>query len=157
MGLFQKSTKDAPAKKDNLPQYVDSLLDAADLESVRETDSLIAHPVEYGIDKAIELLQKLPLENTQLVVSVVRHTLESASIDVDLVVDDAEKKAQKMQDEIATLNGEIALLKTQIAQKETDIVQTEATLKETQRVQELLKQASQPETPAVVPLNAAKR
>jgi hypothetical protein len=159
MGLFQKGVKNAASKED-LPQFVDSLLDAADLSGVPESDpeSLITHPVEYGIDKAIELLRKLPEENTDLVVTVVRETLQSANIDVDLVVEDAQIKANRMQDKMSELTSEIAVLKTQIAQKEAEIIQTETTCKETQRVQELLQRSQQPmKSSAVVPINSANR
>ncbi|KPJ87321.1 MAG: hypothetical protein AMJ53_18315, partial [Gammaproteobacteria bacterium SG8_11] len=136
MGLFQKNIKGVESK-DNLPEYVDELLDAADLSNVEETE-ITGNPLDYGIDQAIELLQKLPQENASLVVSVVRQTLQSANIDVDLVVQDAQHKAERMQEKIAQLNSEIAILKTQIAQKETEIVQTDTALKETLRVQALL-------------------
>ncbi|MCG6969630.1 MAG: hypothetical protein LJE85_07685 [Gammaproteobacteria bacterium] len=161
MGIFQKGAKNAISKPD-LPLYVDSLLDAADLSGVPESDpeTLITHPVEYGIDKAIELLHKLPQENSALVVTVVRETLQSANIDVELVVSDAQTKTRRMQEKVAELSSEIAVLKTQIAQKEAEIVQTEAARKETQRVQDLLQQPQQPPQAtksAVVPLNSANR
>ncbi len=155
MGLFQKNINSGQSK-DNLPQYVDSLLDAADLNNVQETE-ITGNPLDYGIDKAIELLQKLPQENTSLVVTVVRETLQSASIDVELVVEDARAKAAKMQEKISTLNAEIAVLKTQIAQKEAEIVQTGAKLKETQRVQELLQQIPDPVSAPVVKLTSVNR
>jgi len=155
MGLFQKNINSGQSK-DNLPQYVDSLLDAADLNNVQETE-ITGNPLDYGIDKAIELLQKLPQENTSLVVTVVRETLQSASIDVELVVEDARAKAAKMQEKISALNAEIAVLKTQIAQKEAEIVQTGAKLKETQRVQELLQQIPDPVSAPVVKLTSVNR
>jgi len=156
MGLFHKSVKRA-GSADNLPHYVDELLDAADLDSVAESDPLIVHPVEYGIEKAIQLLQKLPQENTELVVSVVRETLKSANIDLDVVVQDARSKAERMQDSIASLKGDIARLKTQIAQKEAEIIQTESALRETRRVQDLLQQPGQPGKGAVVTLTPVSR
>ncbi len=156
MGIFQKSGKRAAAA-DNLPQYVDGLLDAAELDSIKESDPLIIHPVEYGIEKATQLLhlllQKSP-QDAALVMSVVRETLKSANIDVDLVVQDAQTKAQRMQDSIAALTAEISLLKTQIGQKETEIVQTETALRETRRVQELLQHKAQAGKAAVVELVA---
>lgn len=155
MGLFHKNANSGQ-NKDNLPQYVDSLLDAADLENVQETE-ITGNPLDYGIDKAIELLQKLPQENTALVVSVVKETLHSANIDVELVVEDAQTKAIRMQEEISTLNAEIAVLKTQIAQKEAEIVQTQAVLKETLRVQELLRHEQPTSNASVVKLNTASR
>jgi hypothetical protein len=161
MGLFQKSVKSTSTQntiqgKDNLPQYVDSLLDAADLNNVQETE-ITGNPQDYGIDKAVDLLQKLPHDNASLVVTVVRETLQSASIDVALVVADARAKATKMQEKISTLNDEIAVLKTQIAQKEAEIVQTDATLKETQRVQQLLQQAPDSVNAEVVKLTSVTR
>jgi hypothetical protein len=167
MSLFQKIAKGTQGAKpgsgqntkqgkDNLPEYVDSLLDGADLGNVQETE-ITGNPLDYGIDKAVELLQKLPQDNPSLVVTVVRETLHSASIDVALVVEDARAKAVKMQEKIATLSDEIAVLKTQIAQKETQIVQTDATLKETLRVQELLQQVPGPANSSVVKLTSVSR
>lgn len=159
MGLFQKNVNNGQKNsenKDNLPQYVDSLLDAADLGNVQETE-ITGNPLDYGIDKAIELLQKLPQDNTALVVTVVKETLHSANIDVGLVLKDAQSKATRMEEKIATLNTEIAVLKTQIAQKEAEIVQTDAVLKETLRVQELLTDEMRPSNNSVVKLNTASR
>ena len=159
MGLFQKNISNGQnhaENKDNLPQYVDSLLDAADLGNVQETE-ITGNPLDYGIDKAIELLQKLPQDNTALVVTVVKETLHSANIDVGLVLKDAQRKATKMEDKISTLSAEIAVLKTQIAQKEAEIVQTDAALKETLRVQELLRDEVGPSNSSVVKLNTASR
>ena len=157
MGFFPKSAKKAPTK-DNLPQYVDSLLDAADLDSIQESESLITpQPVDYGIDKAIELLQKLPQDNASLVVAVVRETLQSANIDVERVVEDARNKVAQMRQDMEALSAEIAVLKTQIVQKETEIIRTEADLKETLRVQDLLQRAPGPMTSAVVRLSTANR
>ena len=155
MGLFQKNA-DTSQNKDNLPQYVDSLLDAADLNSVQETE-ITGNPLDYGIDKVVELLQKLPQDNTPLVITVVRETLHSASIDVALVVEDARAKATKMQGKISTLSDEIAVLKTQIAQKEAEIVQTDAVLKETLRVQDLLQQVPGSVSAPVVKLTSVSR
>jgi hypothetical protein len=157
VGLFQKSVKRAQTK-DNLPQYVDSLLDAADLDSIEETEPVITgHAPDYGIDKAIELLQKLPQDNTALVVAVVRETLQSADIDIARVLEDAQVKAATMQESISTLQAEIAVLKTQVAQKEAQIVQTDAALKETRRVRELLQTEPDTISSSVVKLNTVSR
>ncbi len=48
---------------------------------------------EFGIDKAIELMRKLPGDNTELVVQVVKTTLESLKVKVATIIEDANKKA----------------------------------------------------------------
>lgn len=152
MGLFQKISKD-PGKSspgDTLPEYVDSLLDAADLDGMEESadsgliHSAIGFDTGYGIGQVIELLQKLPGENMDLVVAVVMETLRSADIDVDAVVTDADQQAAHMQRHVADLTAEITALRAQIASKESDISQTRAKLEETLRVKDLLQTTSGP-------------
>src|SRR6266478_1985249 len=49
------------------------------------------HP-DYGINKAIELMRLLPDENVELIVRVVKTTLESTNINVASIVKDATRK-----------------------------------------------------------------
>src|SRR5437016_13411537 len=49
------------------------------------------HP-DYGINKAIELMRLLPDDNVELIVRVVKTTLESTNINVASIVKDATRK-----------------------------------------------------------------
>jgi len=144
MSLFKKSDKATrKTPQDTLPEFVDSLLDLADLDSIEETDPLEAlRKTHYGIDQAIELMNRLPKDKTELVVSVVKETLSSANVDVDAVIADAQHKVESMQQKIEQLGSEIAELKERIARKETETAETQAALNETLSVKKLLQQSS---------------
>jgi uncharacterized small protein (DUF1192 family) len=145
MSLFKKNGKKAWKNQieDTLPEFVDSLLDQADLDSIEETDPLAdLHKTHYGIDQAIELMSKLPKDKTDLVVSVVKETLSSANVDMDEVIADAQHKAESMQQRIAQLDSEIAELKARIARKVTETAETQAALNETLSVKKLLQQSN---------------
>lgn len=147
MSLFKKSDKTAEKLplQDTLPDFVDSLLDEADLDSIEETEPLAAlRKTHYGIDQAIKLMSKLPKDKTDLVVSVVKETLSSANVDVDAVIADAQHKAESIQQQIAQLGSEIAELKAWIAKKETETAEAQAALNETLSVKSLLQQSSVP-------------
>ena len=145
MGLFQKNNESTTKKqqKNNLPEYVDTLLEEADLDSVPELGPQIPdkNPT-YGINKAIELMRRLPKENTQLVVSVVMETLSSANIDVNEVISDGETKISDFEQRLASLGSDIDELNAQIDQKKKEISELEANLEETQSVQNLLQSCS---------------
>lgn len=152
MGLFQKNSTQNPEgnQNNNLPDYVDTLLEQADLDSVPELGPQIpSKKSEYGINDAINLMRKLPQENSQLVVSVVKETLSSANIDVDEVISDAHNKITGFEQRLDTLDSEINDLETLIDQKRKEISEIEANLEETQSVQNLLQSCSNTkQTPA---------
>lgn len=146
MGIFRKTadTNDELALTDTLPEYVDKLLDEADLESIQESDAIsLPNNSHYGIDEAVKLMNKLPQDNRQLIVTVVRETLSSVNIDVATVVTDAEQKAEALHQKIIVLSSDIASLKEQIAQKENLIRDTKRQLQETLSVKELLESSSE--------------
>lgn len=145
MSLFKKNGKTAEKKplEDTLPEFVDSLLDEADLESIEETEPLSElHKTHYGIDQAIDLMNRLPKDKTELVVSVVKETLSSANVDVNEVIADAQHKAESMQQQIEQLSSEIVELKAQIVRKETTTAEVQAALNETLAVKNLLQQST---------------
>ena len=154
MSLFKKIDKTAEKLplQDTLPDFVDSLLDEADLDSIEETEPLAAlRKTHYGIDQAINLMNKLPKDKTELVVSVVKETLSSANVDVNAVIADAQHKAESIQQQIAQLGSEIAELKARIARKETETAEAQAALNETLSVKELLQKSNDS-----VPLSVVK-
>jgi len=145
MGFFQKA-KQTIKHKDELPEYVESLLENSNAISNEEIDERfsvknMALSVNYGIDHAIQLLRALPDDNTDIVVSVVTKTLESANIDVSKIIQDAESKAKSLEAQVLQLNEEIKALQDLITQKKDQINISTEILGETQKVKGLLESA----------------
>lgn len=95
-------------------------------------------PGTYGIDDAIALMRTLPSENIELVVQVVKQTLESARIDIPVIIDDAAAKLQRIDGRIVVLRDAIAELEREINTRRAEIDQLEAENRETTRVKERL-------------------
>jgi hypothetical protein len=96
---------------------------------------------EFGIQKAIELMRDLPSQNVELVVQVVKKTLESMEVDVATIVDDAKSKQAKIQGRIKGLEDEIADFKEEIAGREEEIAALKSDFAETRLVRERLELA----------------
>lgn len=92
----------------------------------------------YGIQEAIELIRKLPNVNTDIVITVVIKTLESANISVDKIVKDAQAREHKIEDRSGRLITKIESLEAEIAELNEEITQLNSDLEETNRVKELL-------------------
>jgi hypothetical protein len=95
------------------------------------------HP-DYGINKAIELMRLLPDENVELIVRVVKTTLESTNINVASIVKDATRKQAQIEARVDVLKKEIAGLESEIATRRSEIGSLEADHKETTTVKERL-------------------
>lgn len=95
----------------------------------------------FGIQRAIELMRKLPPENVELVVSVVKTTLESAQVDIESIVEDAVGRRRKISDRIDGLRSEITEFEEEIAARKTEISALERDYAETTGVQEKLELA----------------
>jgi hypothetical protein len=98
---------------------------------------------DYGIEKAIELMRTLPQGNVELVVQVVKFTLESAQIKIGAIIDDASGRQDRIQSRISVLRAEIADLEQEIAQRKSEIGTLEADYSETTTVKERLQLAEQ--------------
>ncbi|MCI0505462.1 MAG: hypothetical protein L0Z73_05065 [Gammaproteobacteria bacterium] len=145
MGLFQK-IKTAEKSSDELPKYVDTLLENSHQstnEQIDERFSLESMSLnrKYGIDHAVALMRDLPNENSSVIVAVVTKTLESANINVASIVEDAKAKEAALQAQIKQLNEEIGALEARIAEKKEQISVSTAILQETCKVRELLEKA----------------
>ena len=92
----------------------------------------------YGIQEAIELIRKLPNVNTEIVITVVIKTLESANISVDKIVKDAQAREHKIEDRSGRLISKIETLEAEIAELNEEITQLNSDLEETNRVKDLL-------------------
>jgi hypothetical protein len=96
---------------------------------------------DYGIDKAIELMRTLPSENIELVVQVVKFSLESVGIHLPTIIQDAVRRQNDLQGRITALKAEIADLESEIKQRRDEIAKHEADHKETSVVRDRLELA----------------
>ena len=102
----------------------------------------------FGIEKAIELMRNLPDDNEQLVVTVVRTTLESANVSVEAIIDDAELKQAKIENRVDALKKEIAEYEEEIAARKDEIRRLEEDHAETTAVRKKLELSLKPQDSA---------
>ena len=95
----------------------------------------------YGIEDAIKLMRALPRDNNEVVVTVVKKTLESTDIQVTDIIDDANTKEDRIRNEHKTLETEIKDLQDQIAKRNHQISDLLKDLKETTDVRQRLQLA----------------
>ena len=96
---------------------------------------------DYGVDKAIELMRGLPTDNVELVVQVVKVTLESAKIRIGAIIEDAGVRLEEIQGRVKHLKGEIADLEQEIAQRRDEIGKLDSDFRETTMVKDRLQLA----------------
>jgi hypothetical protein len=116
-------------------------------------------PAGYSINKAIELIRALPDDNMELVVTIVRATLESVNIKVSTIIDDAARKQTQLEARIGVLSREIAALEAEVAVRQQEISSLEADYKETSTVKDWLVVAEtlcQPESAQSITIEAAE-
>jgi hypothetical protein len=93
----------------------------------------------YGIAEAIQLMRGLPVEqNVELVVAVIRNTLQSLNVHLTDIIQDAAFKEKTLQQRIETLKGEIAEHEKQIDTRSQEIGRLHSELAETTTVKERL-------------------
>lgn len=117
---------------------------AAEKSSVRDSslrDTVARSSVRYGIEDAIKLMRSLPRDNNEIVVTVVKKTLESTQIQVGDIVADADAKEDRIRDQHKTLETEIKDLQEQIAKRNQQITELLKDLKETTDVRQRLQLA----------------
>jgi uncharacterized small protein (DUF1192 family) len=110
---------------------------------------------DYGIERAIELMRTLPSENVELVVQVVKFSLESVGIKLPAIIEDAIRRQKDIQGRIGVLKGEIADLEQEIKQRKEEIDRLEADHKETTMVRDRLELAENLGKPARPGVSAA--
>jgi hypothetical protein len=97
---------------------------------------------DYSIDDAIELMRTLPLgPNADLVLRVVRKTLESTNVSVDDIIGEGTARERSIETDIADREMEIVRLEAEIAAKREHIKQRTKDLDETRLVRQRLEQA----------------
>lgn len=105
-------------------------------------EDLAKQTPSYGIQDAILLMRTLPLDqNVELVVSVIKKTLESLSVDVPDLIEDATRRQIDLTNKVTSLQHRIADLERQIASHRDEIAQHEADYAETTIVKERLEMA----------------
>ena len=96
----------------------------------------------YGIADAMQLMRSLPVDqNIDLVVRVVRVTLGSVNVRIEDIVEDATRRQQAIQDNIAALHEQVADLEEELEARRAEILAHEADFKETTAVKERLQLA----------------
>ena len=96
---------------------------------------------DYGIDKAIELMRTLPSENIELVVQVVKFSLQSVGIQLPTIIEDAIRRQKDIQGRIGVLRTEIADLESEIKTRKDEIDRLDSEHRETSMVRERLELA----------------
>jgi hypothetical protein len=106
----------------------------------------------YGINQAIELMRALPVDqNPELVVIVIKSTLESLKVKVSDIIVDADRKTQDLEERVANLKRAIADFEKEIETRKAEIARLEADHKETTSVRqrlELAEKAQRAQQPA---------
>jgi hypothetical protein len=160
MGLFDKRKKggddfDSPVEQIDLsappsdPQPVSAAPRAAAASSPEpslpdrddDPDEMEMAGPSYGIDDAIQLMRALPGDNVELVVQVVKRTLESTNVKVKRIIDDASRKQKNIEGRIDVLKKEIAEYEQEISTRKGEITSLEADHKETTMVKDRLQLA----------------
>jgi hypothetical protein len=99
------------------------------------------HPV-YGINNAIELMRALPVDqNVELVVQVIKTTLESLRVRVADIIDDASRKQKEIESRVDNLRRAIADFEKEIDVRKEEIQRLEADHAETSNVKQRLELA----------------
>jgi len=97
----------------------------------------------YGIENAIQLMRQLPQDdaNIQLVVTVIKTTLESLKVKVSDIIDDAVRKEKDLEGRVSNLKSAIAEFEKEIQQRRDEIAKLEADHAETTSVKARLQLA----------------
>jgi TolA-binding protein len=95
--------------------------------------------MRYGIDDAIKLMRTLPVEeNENLVVRVMKTTLESLKVRIGDIVDDALKRQDVLGKKVADYRAQITSFEREIEARRHEINRLEEELNEVTRVKERL-------------------
>jgi hypothetical protein len=98
----------------------------------------------YGIEQAIQLMRLLPGDsNIELVVQVVKKTLESTNILVPAIIEDASRKQKNIDSRVSELEREIGDFEREVANRTAEIERLQTDHKETTWVKERLQLAEQ--------------
>lgn len=145
MGFFGKRGEDKPTPQHEEGDFSDSPVEQVSLAP--KPVSAPAAPVEeerpnYGIDQAIELMRALPVDqNVELVVAVIKTTLESLRVRVSDIIEDASRKQKRLEDRVSDLKREIGDFEKEIQTRKDEILRLETDHTETSSVKARLELA----------------
>jgi hypothetical protein len=106
----------------------------------------------YGINQAIELMRLLPVDqNPELVVQVIKGTLESMKVKVSEIIADADRKTKDLEERVGNLKRAIADFEKEIDTRKEEIGRLEADHKETTGVRARLELAEKAQQRATGP------
>jgi uncharacterized protein YoxC len=105
-----------------------------------DSDPAPARP-SYGIEQAVRLMKSLPRDNNEVVVMVVKKTLESTDIQVQDIIEDATAKEERLRTQQKQLEAEIKRFQEEISQRSQKISELLQDLKETCDVRQRLELA----------------
>jgi hypothetical protein len=109
-------------------------------------------PVRVGIDHAINLMRSLPTaQDIDLVVTVLKTTLESLNIRIADIVNDASQRQHDIENRVVALKAEIQKLEGEVEARLGEIRRLEAAHEETTRVKEYLQKGGKPESGTSTP------
>jgi len=140
MAIFKKSKHDSDLEFD-LSESTSQKSFETSPAMTRPAAGGMSKPIRsqgYGIEDAIALMRKLPNVNSEITITVVRKTLESANIQVEEIISDAERKESQIETRTDELSKEIAELQDRIERLNGEITELTADLKETTKVKNLL-------------------
>jgi hypothetical protein len=96
----------------------------------------------YGIQNAILLMRTLPVDqNPELVVTVIKSTLESLKVKVTDIIEDAARRQQDIETRVASLRQQIIDFEKEIETRKAEIQRLEADHAETSTVKARLELA----------------
>jgi hypothetical protein len=96
----------------------------------------------YGINQAIQLMRSLPADqNPELVVIVIKATLESLKVKVSDIISDADRKTKDLEERVSNLKRAIADFEKEIETRKEEIGRLEADHTETSAVRQRLELA----------------
>ncbi|MGH1472296.1 MAG: hypothetical protein ACRBCS_13980 [Cellvibrionaceae bacterium] len=152
MSLFRRSnpvTSDTPQTNNETFEEIE-LPTASDINepdfSAKEPQTGFTPPIKphssgYGIEDAIQLMKSLPRDNPEVVVTVVKKTLESTKIQVQDILNDAKDKEERIRSKHKALEAEIKQLQEQISKRNQQISDLVQDLNETTDVRQQLELA----------------
>ncbi|MEQ1507104.1 MAG: hypothetical protein ABMB14_33055 [Myxococcota bacterium] len=96
----------------------------------------------YGIQNAILLMRTVPIDqNVELVVAVIKTTLESLKVRVTDIIEDATRRQHEIETRVSDLKSEIVEYEKQILVRKDEISRLEADHAETTTVKQRLELA----------------
>jgi hypothetical protein len=99
----------------------------------------------YGIGDVIRLLKSIPIDHhPQLVVQVMKTTLESVGVDSSAVIEDALARENGIREALGALEGQILVLRQEIEARQNQIAELHAALGEMADARNLLANAEAP-------------